>query len=253
MTSAQVFRSALLTQHSFRHAFFGRGGGVSEGPYSSLNFSVSVGDAHSRVERNFALAAEVLGVPVGAVPVLSQVHGVLVHELRELVTYEPHLEGDGLVSGNSTLACGVRTADCVPILIGDTKSGRVAALHAGWRGVAANIVAVGVLKLGGNPRHLVAAIGPHISEAAFEIGRDVAEQLACCSSNTGAVQFTDNGKARANLRSICRAQLRDAGLLDEHIDDVWGCTYSEPENFFSFRRDGAVGGRHLSAIRPRAA
>ncbi len=109
----EFVESALLAKAGFRHAFFTRGGGVSEGPYASLNFSRAVGDRAERVAENIARAAGALGVDKARVYFLSQVHGAVTHSLGG--TERPDevilLEGDALVSADSTLACGVRSAD----------------------------------------------------------------------------------------------------------------------------------------------
>ena len=253
---ADCLTSAVLTEAGFRHAFFTRKGGVSEGPYATLNFSRAVGDAAERVARNVALAAEVLGVTPGHVYYLSQVHGKVAHVLDGTEAPESviTLEGDALVSRATHVACGVRSADCVPILVGDRRSGAVAAIHAGWRGVVRGVVEAAVATLraqAGSAGDLVAAIGPHIRVGAFEVSDDVAEELAAASPVAGVVE-RGGTKPHVSLVRIVRAKLEALGIAAGSIDDVGGCTVTEPERFFSFRRDGKVGGRHLSAIVPRA-
>jgi polyphenol oxidase len=255
MSGADFLSSGLLAAHGFQNAFFTRRGGVSGGPYASLNFSISVGDAPDNVQTNRGLAAAALGVDRERLYFLSQVHGKRIVELTgaERLDHVFGVEGDALVSSDPTLACGVRTADCVPILIADLTTGRAAAIHAGWRGVSANIAAAALAELGGYPDHWLAAIGPHISVDAFEVGADVAAELARCSKAEQPILREQDGKAWVNLRQIVRAQLASAGVLPHHVEDVVGCTHSDAERFFSFRRDGQISGRHLSAIRPREA
>ncbi|HSU39259.1 MAG TPA: polyphenol oxidase family protein, partial [Polyangiaceae bacterium] len=178
----EFLESQLLRENGFRHAFFTRHGGVSEGPYASLNFSRSVGDEPERVEKNLALAAEALGVGTERIFFLSQVHGTGAvvlggDERRETVV---EMEGDALASRAPGLACAVRTADCVPVLVGDLKSGAAAAIHAGWRGIVRGVLEAGVAKLqeiAGGDVELVAALGPHIRLWAFEVGEDVADEI----------------------------------------------------------------------------
>ena len=153
------------------------------------------------------------------------------------------------------MACCVRVADCVPILIGDQATGGAAAVHAGWRGTVARVVPAAVAELalgGGDPARMIAAIGPHISLAAFEVSEPVAAQLASASSATDVVDGSCGPRPHVDLRRIIRAQLREAGLSDGSVDDVRGCTVTEPESFFSYRRDGKRSGRHLAAIVPRS-
>jgi YfiH family protein len=251
---AEFLQSELLGKLGFRHAFFTRKGGVSEGPYESLNFSSAVGDSPERVAANTALAAAALGVTKERVRFLSQVHGnvALALDGTETAAEALQLEGDAVASRAPGLAVSVRTADCVPILLAAPESGAVCAIHAGWRGVVRGVVEAGVAKLrelaGGG--ELVAAIGPHIRAQAFEVSEEVAAELAAASPVDGVVARGDV-KPHVSLAHIVRGKLLAAGIAEHRIDDVGGCTASEPERFFSFRRDGKIGGRHLSAIVPR--
>jgi YfiH family protein len=249
---AEYLTSALLARAGFRHAFFTRGGGVSTGPYSSLNFSYAVGDRPEDVDENLRRAAQALAVPAEHVYFLAQVHGSTVVELSDR---QPHrevlsLEGDALVSGAADVACGVRTADCVPVLVADQSTGRVAAIHAGWRGVVAAVVPAALAALGGQPSNWIAAIGPHISAQRFEVSDDVATELESASSADCVVRHAKQ-KPHVNLRLATRGQLLAHGMPNSAVDDVFGCTNSDPLRFFSFRRDGKLSGRHLSAIVPR--
>lgn len=255
MTHAANLTSHLLTSSGFQHAFFTRTGGVSKGPFSSLNFSVSVGDDPADVSENLRRAAAVLGVSPERVYYASQVHGRSAARVQPQTRREAflHVEADAVLGDSPELACAVRTADCVPILIADRGSGAVLAVHAGWRGVVRHVVAAGVehlRELIGSSGDLLAAIGPHLSAARFEVSEDVAAELARASDAADVVDRS-YPKPHVDLRKIVRAQLRSLGLSEAAIDDVPGCTYSEPQQFFSFRRDGKTSGRHLSAIVPR--
>jgi hypothetical protein len=220
-----------------------------------LSFSVAAGDTEENVAANLERAAEALGVHADRVYYLSQVHGAnaLVldgtEERREVL----YREGDALVGRNPRAAMGVRMADCVPILVGDRASGAVAAIHAGWRGLVGNVIAAGVAALrreaGGNAE-LVAAIGPHITGRAFEVSADVADELARASNAADVVDRERGPKPHVHLARVARAQLEAAGIAAASIDLVEGCTYSDPADFFSFRRDGKHSGRHLAAIVP---
>lgn len=251
---AQFLESALLREAGFRHAFFTRHGGVSTGPYASLSFSIAAGDEPNNVRQNLERAGAALGVTGARIHFLSQVHGRAVHTLRgtedqaELIS----VEGDALVSKAPGLACAVRSADCVPILIADRRSGAVGAAHAGWRGAVQGVVteAVTALRALAPDADLIAAIGPHISAAAFEVSDDVAETILRASLDPNIVDRS-RAKPHVDLRRMLRAELGSLGLANDAIDDVHGCTVLEPERFFSFRRDGKASGRHLSAIVPR--
>ncbi len=247
---ADFLKSTLLEAAGFRHAFFTRRGGVSEGPHASLNFSGATGDTLSHVRQNVLRGASALKVAPEQLFALSQVHGTDVHVLGPDSDAERILatEGDALVSARAGLACGVRTADCVPVLLASPDTGVVGAAHAGWRGAAAGVVSstVAVMRENGARGPLIAAIGPHISVAAFEVSEEVAEQLTAAAPGSDVVDRSFGDRPHVNLRKLIRAQLRALDVTE--VDDVDGCTVADPELFFSYRRDGAVGGRHLSAI-----
>ncbi|MBM4362697.1 MAG: peptidoglycan editing factor PgeF [Deltaproteobacteria bacterium] len=256
MIPPEALESPLLCRLGFRHAFFTRRGGISEGPHASLSFSVAAGDRPEAVEENLTRAAAALGVSPGHVYYLSQVHGRAVHTLGggEDRVEVLHREGDALVSAAEGQAVGVRSADCLPVLFADPRSGRVAAAHAGWRGLVAGVLGATVdslVALGARPAELVAAIGPHIGAAAFEVSEEVAAQLVSASPDPEVVARAPGGRPHVALGRVARAQLLSAGLAPAHVESVEGCTRSEPHRFFSFRRDGRVSGRHLSAIVPR--
>jgi YfiH family protein len=256
-------QSQLLLQAGFRHAFFTRQGGASEGPFESLSFSTAVGDDPSHVEENLRRAGAVLGVDAARILYLSQVHGRAarfyrtVEQRSTLIT----LEGDAVGGTAPSNAYGVRSADCVPILLADVVSGAVMAIHAGWRGVVAGVVEAGVACLRENigaTGVLLAAIGPHISKLAFEVSDDVAaELLAACPEpqNPALARTADGTKPHVDLRFIVTQKLLSVGLTEASIDPdasgIDGCTVRMPEHYFSFRRDGKRSGRHLSAIVPR--
>lgn len=249
-----VLLSPLLTRYGFSHGFFTREGGVSEGPYASLSFSAAAGDDPENVRRNRAIAAGALGVAEDKLLYLSQVHGVAALEATAETTLAAALdcEGDILLSGCEGLACGVRTADCVPVLLAQPATGAVAAVHAGWRGAVADAPGIGARLLrerfGDAP--IVAAYGPHISAQAFEIGPEVAVVLRGAARGREVVAMRD-GRLTGDLAALVHASLEAAGVTE--IERVEGCTASEPQRFFSYRRDGARSGRHVSAIVARRA
>lgn len=245
-----LLASPLLSELGVRHGFFMRAGGVSKVPFDSLNFSASVGDDPLSVQRNRELGARALGVSADRVFRVSQVHGsdVVVVQSEEGAAETAKKPGDAVISATPGTACGVITADCVPILLASRTSGHVAAVHSGWKGFVAGVLprTIGVLReLGAG--ELVAAIGPHISLDAFEVSEDVAEQLAGLAPGVDIVR-PGNPRPHVDLRRLARAQLLSCGLAADAVDDVMGCTYLEPSRFFSFRRDGARSGRQLAAI-----
>jgi polyphenol oxidase len=249
-TSPMALISPLLSSHGFSHSFFTRCGGFSAAPFATLNFSASVGDCPEAVAGNLRLAAERLAVPQGRVYFLDQVHGTGWHWLDGKASHEDvsRWQGDITLSSNPALACGVRTADCVPVLLAAPRSGIVAAAHAGWRGAVAGVVmeAIAQLRSRGEDEELVAAVGPHIEACCFEVGSDVAATIAAASTLGERLVDRSRSKPHVDLRALVSEQLRQAGV--GAVDHVRGCTYCNDGLFHSYRRDGPRSGRMLSAI-----
>ncbi len=244
-----LLRSSLLTRHGFVHGFATRTGGVSKPPFDTLNLGQHLGDEESDVRENRRRFAKRLGLSEDVLFEQRQVHG---SDVRILTNADrprdiAGCEGDGLISRTPGQAVAARTADCVPVLIAHRASGNVAAVHAGWRGAVAGVVPAAIEVMGFDPAELLVAIGPHIRAAAFEIGEEVAERMRNASAGAPVVDDS-RAKPHGRLAVLVTAQLRAAGVPRAAIDDVGGCTYDEPERFFSHRRDRGRTGRHLSAI-----
>ncbi len=177
---------------------------------------------------------------------LRQIHSAAVCNARGLA--DRACQGDGLATAEVSLTIGVRTADCVPILLLDTKRRAMAAVHAGWRGTAAGIVQRAIRSMTDwfetDPTHVYAAIGPCIRECCYEVGMEVAREFTGLFPEWPPV----TGKRHLNLVEANRRQLRAAGVRPGHISDSGLCTFCLPEYFFSFRREPANAGRMLSAI-----
>ena len=156
-------------------------------------------------------------------------------------------EGDALVTNEVSRAIGVRTADCVPILLLDPRTRAVAAVHAGWRGTAACVSSKTIEKfctsLGSRPEDLQAAIGPCIRACCYEVSEDVAARF-----KSAHVRKTENGRPHLDLSGANRDQLVESGLNREHVYDCGLCTYCTPGLFYSYRREPADPGRMLSTI-----
>jgi YfiH family protein len=240
-------KSPLLAELGFRNGFSLRAGGASEGPFASLNLGRNVGDDPAAVEENLRRLAVEIGYAAPELCELNQVHGGVVRTMP----HERGLDGDAMVSTREPL--GIRVADCAAVLLADPASGAVAAAHAGWRGVVARVVPNVVRALaalhGSEPAQLVAAVFPCIGLDAFEVGEDVAQQLAAEAGEQVVRRGT--GKPHVDLQGAVYSQLIASGLEAARIDLVIGCTFSEPTAFFSYRRDGGATGRHLAVILPR--
>lgn len=243
-----TLRSAQLTKLGFVHGFSTRRGGVSAAPFDSLNLGRAIGDGDEAVAENHRRFAADVGYDV--VFELSQVHSARVREVQR--GEDPRLvraeEGDALIARHAGLAVGVRTADCIPLLLAHPKSGTVAAVHAGWRGVETRIAGATIEALDVPPGELLAVTGPHIRLASFEVGEDVARRLQAASSAKDVISRAFE-RPHVDLFRVLEAQLADLGVS---LKDVGGDTFADPARFFSYRRDGKTG-RHLSVIVARGA
>ena len=247
----------MLARAGFHHAFFTRRGGHASAPFDSLHFGAA-GQSADQLAANVQSAAEALHVDPTRVYTATQVHGnevIVVHgnEDRNGVLRQ---KADAVASLAAQVACGVKVADCVPILVADRRSGAVLAIHSGWQGTAVNVAAASVTALRGvlgASGDLLAAIGPHIEVCCFEVGDDVAERLRSSAPAADAVDRRQGARPHVNLRRIVRAQLSALGLHEEAIEDVGGCTKCDKARFFSYRRDGENSGRMLAAIAVRSA
>ncbi len=245
--------SESLKRAGFRHGFTTRAGGVSEPPFDSLDFAI-LRDPEGLAENQRRLAHAV-GYDPSLLYQTKQVHGRAVvraeGDAQRMLTHE----ADALIGEPSSgAAVAVRIADCVPVLLADPASGRVAAVHAGWRGVVADVVGAAVRQLVRDGSGLVAAIGPCIGACCFEVDADVADTIARTTTDSVVVRRDANaGKAFVDLRAGVRTQLRALGLSDTVIEDVpgrgsAGCTRCDARRFYSYRRDGDASGRLIAVI-----
>jgi len=214
-----------------------RVGGESRGPYASLNLGDHVGDDPAAVTQNRRLLRERLALP--AEPHwLRQVHGCAVAGVQ---LDDPGCEADAAVAFGPGAVCAVLTADCLPLLLCDRAGTRVAAVHAGWRGLAEGVIEAAVVRLAADPGDLLVWLGPAIGPAAFEVGGEVRERFLATGGAAAAAAFRPDGGGKwlADIYLLARLRLRSVG-----VDGVFGgglCTWSDPVRFFSYRRDGATG------------
>lgn len=231
------------------HGFLGRRGGVSIGPYESLNLAYWVGDDSVHVDENWRRLRGVIGVET---PVARphQVHGKEVHIVTaENVSEKP--SADGMVTATPGIILAVASADCVPILMTDAREKVVGAIHAGWRGVIAGIAREAVIamaSLGAKPRDLRAALGPSIGMCCFEVDAELADRFAREIPDADRHSRAGrSGKAYLDLRAIITDQLMAAGLPRESIANIGPCTRCANDQFFS-RRASSISGLQLSFI-----
>jgi hypothetical protein len=182
-----------------------------------------------------------------------QVHGARIATEDECAG-PSWLAADGIVGVTPGVPVAVVTADCVPILLADVGGTAVAALHAGWRGLAAGVIAAGVAALGrlvGGPSPLVAAVGPHIGPCCYEVDAPVIDALreGEVPALEAALRPTRPGHAALDLGRIAREALLAAGLARDFVGALPGaCTHCDPERFHSYRRDGPAAGRLVHYI-----
>ena len=232
-----------------RAGFTTRRGGVSTGPYRSLNLSPAVGDEAEVVRANRLRLAAWLGMDPARLVEAEQVHGKAVAVVGRPGS-GPRRAGpirgvDGLATAERGLWLAVYAADCVPVLVLDPDAAAAAAVHAGWRGTATGIVPAALRAMrrafGTDPRRALVALGPAIGGCCYEVDAPVAGAMAGQPWWPEAARATGPGKWHLDLRAAILAQLREAGVAGERIDVVGGCTACRPDLFFSYRRDGATG------------
>ncbi|MDP3278046.1 MAG: peptidoglycan editing factor PgeF [Deltaproteobacteria bacterium] len=250
MTDSHALMAPRLRDAGFVHGFSTRNGGVSEGNYRSLNLGRSVGDSAAHVQANHTRFATAQGYAPDSLFEQSQVHGNVCYLVREGDSPEGvrQGQGDALVARASGHTVGVRVADCVPVLLADSVTGTVAAVHAGWRGITSGVVheALRVMVSEGCAvENILAAIGPSIGPCCFEVGDEVAAQLAYAAGD-GIVMRRGREKPHVDLWRAVELQLGRKSVRT--VDTLGRCTVCEPELFFSFRRDGAQSGRMLAVI-----
>jgi YfiH family protein len=237
------------------HGFSVRTGGVSRGPFSSLNLSVSVGDDEAAVRENHDRLRSAAGIR-GRIASAHQVHGDRVVDALLREVFAPTVkqdEGADAVLALEQGAVGVRIADCVPVLL--YAGGAAAAVHSGWKGTRLQIAARSVRALqhatGVDPGEVLAAIGPCIGRCCYEVSPDLAAAFRAQFGPEAADDPGKNPKPHLDLRFCVERALRMAGVREERIEQVDGCTSCDIGAFFSHRRDKGHTGRHLAFIEAR--
>jgi polyphenol oxidase len=262
------------------HGFSTRLGGVSsEYGGSSLNLGVTEHDSRANVEQNREIFAQAIGATnkghAWPLVQLKQVHSGVVHRVN--APTEAPLTGDGLITNVPELLLGVKTADCIPVLVVDTKKRAVGAFHAGWRGTVARIVEKGIGELrkhyGTNPRDIEAAIGPGVHSCCYTVGEELIHafeaQFAYAKElfheeydfeslhNKYPMLFLNQRapghgepatKIQLDLVEANRRQLLDAGVPEKNIFAFDDCTSCDTTRFFSHRAEFGKTGRMMAAI-----
>jgi YfiH family protein len=221
-----------------RAVFSSRGGGVSSGPFDSLNLGLLTDDAPENVAENRRRLGETVGHPWPRFCYGRQVHGATVRRATEPPSQErPYTHEDGQATALTDAAAIVFVADCLPVLL--AAEGAVAALHCGWRPLAADIVSEGVnaLREVGATGPITAALGPSARGCCYEVGEEVHAHFTGYDAR--------RGERNLDIAAVATAQLEAAGI--ETVLDVGLCTMCD-ERFFSHRRDKGVTGRQAGVI-----
>lgn len=244
----EMITSAALAP---RHGFFTRKGGASSGIFAGLNCGLGSSDQTEVVEINRARVTDAMGAD----------HLVTVHQTHSAIALpvtgplDQPVEADAMVTATRGIALGILTADCQPVLFADAKSGVIGAAHAGWKGAQGGVLEAtlnAMEDLGADRRNIHAAIGPCISQAAYEVGPEFFETFADDDPETR--RFFANGKGDRMLfdlpaYGLWRLRRADVG----HAEWCGQCTYGAPDRFYSYRRSvhakDADYGRLMSVIR----
>ena len=211
-------------------------GGVSTGPYASFNLADHVHDQRQAVIENRRRLRVAGGLPREPAW-LQQVHGTTTKSAAEI---KSDTCADGSFTDRANTVCAVLTADCLPVLLSDTAGGWVAALHAGWRGLAAGVIESALSAWGARVEDTLAWLGPAIGPSAFEVGDEVRAAFVDRDRDSSAAFVASRpGHWHADLYQLARRRLAASG-----VRRVWAgswCTFSDPARFYSYRRDGVTG------------
>ena len=221
-----------------KHVFLGRQGGVSQGKYASLNISCICQDDKQNILDNRQIVAQSLGGDMGDLLFLRQMASTNVVFVSE--PSQEKVTADGVVTKTKGIILGIKTADCLPVLLADYENGVIGAAHAGWRGAIRGVVEntlTLMMEYGADIKNIAVALGPCIQQKSFEVGEDVRNE--CLNLSMEYDKFFAEGKDRQHfqfdLEGLVKYRLQKFGvynILASGID-----TYSEVENYFSFRRN----------------
>ena len=218
-----------------RAAFTSRKGGRSRGPWASLNLANHVGDEPAAVAANRAALAAHLGL-AGEPCWLEQIHSDIVLNLDDPAAGR---RGDAAITTTPRRVATVLVADCLPVLLCDEQGQQVAAVHAGWRGLAANLIAKTICRFNTPPERLSAWLGPAIGPTAYRIGEDLYARFMAIDPRNSVAFVRIDHHWHLDLGQLALLQLQVAGV--RRITRSGVCVHDDAQNFFSYRRDGETG------------
>ena len=237
-----------LEEKGFANGFSTRLGGVSEFPVNALNLAGYDEDSEENIAENRRRFLNLFDANYTLASVW-QIHSADVRVVKNLAdAKDGNYKMDALVSSAESVLLGVKTADCVPVLIGDLRTKAFAAIHAGWRGTVQSIAQKAIEKLrvhyGTNPKDLVAAIGPAATCKNYEIGQDVIDAFRENFPNSANLfTKTKENHALIDLHTANKEQLLDIGVLPENIFVAPLCTMERTDLFFSYRKEKKLYGK----------
>lgn len=252
----------IYRNYPLRAAVSMRQGGVSEGPFGSLNMGLHVGDDPAAVVENRRRFFHALSSDAKRLINCNQVHGTHVEVVGEkdcgrgadrLETAIP--DCDGLITAEKGVPITMNYADCTPLFFYDPKKEVIALAHGGWRGTAGNIAGKTIEKMEQEfhccREDILCAIGPAIGKDAFEVGGEVVDAFRLLFPETlltTLYQKKDNGKYLFDLHGANRELMKAAGIPEHHIEDCGICTFSHDDLFYSYRKSGGKTGRHMAVM-----
>ncbi|MEX2217477.1 MAG: peptidoglycan editing factor PgeF [Phycisphaerales bacterium] len=256
---ALVLRSEVLERAGVPHAFATRRGGVSAGCFESLNFGnpgelpLARRDPAANIRENYQRLLSAAGCGGRGLVEVHQVHGagvLVVHAGTPAHAGARDTKADAIITDDPARGAAVRIADCAPVLLASGDGAVVAAVHAGWRGVVAGVVPAAVEAMKGlGAGGVIAAVGPCIGRGAFEVGPEVAAEFRRVFGEAAPLRPGRGDRLHAGLAEAIGLQLRAAGAAE--VDIYEGCTFGQPDLFFSHRRDRERSGRMAAVIGPR--
>jgi len=221
-----------------------RTGGISKPPYESFNFSLRTGDDPDNVLANRKKLCLELNLPIEPFWLNQQHTNISIHLKQNTNLTEPIADAAFATAPN--LVCVTMTADCVPILVCDYAGTIVAAIHAGWKGIAAGVIEATIKAMNIDGAKLLAWLGPAIGANSFEAGEDMREIFTKHDPKSQKAFVTNKDRFLANIYLLASERLNDTGITTIYGGEY--CTFTQKELFFSFRRDGVASGRIASLI-----
>ena len=248
----RYYQFAALDEADVAHGVFARQCGVSEGPYASLNLSVSTGDAPDHVRENSRRVFRALERDPDSAADLWLVHSAEVVEATEPRGARESLgKADALVTDRPNVTLFLRFADCVPVLLFDPQRRAVGIAHAGWKGTLAKVAAATVRAMieryGSRPEDIIAGIGPSIGPCHYAVGPEVVERTrAAFQEGADELLARSNGNFHLDLWAANAYALREAGVAQIEVSEI--CTACHPDEFFSHRAEKGKTGRFGALI-----